>query len=48
MHIGENYSGSGGGCGGEIPVVRTGFAELDDLIGGFCGGDLVLVAARIL
>lgn len=46
MHVEENYSGSAGGCGGEIPMVRTGFAELDNLIGGLCGGDLVLVAAR--
>ena len=46
MHAGESYSDIGAGHGGESPVVRTGFAELDNLIGGLYAGDLVLVESR--
>lgn len=31
---------------GEVPYVPTGFADLDDLLGGLHGGDFMLVAAR--
>ena len=31
---------------GEAPYIPTGFADLDDLIGGLHGGDFVIVAAR--
>ncbi len=46
MHVGENYSGSAGDHAGESPVVRTGFTELDNLIGGLYAGDVVLVEGR--